>query len=29
MNGVVGVCVGLAWVEKPIGSMFWCVGWLC
>jgi hypothetical protein len=29
MDGVVGVCVRLAWVEKPIGCMLWRVGWLC
>jgi hypothetical protein len=25
MDGVVGVCVSLDWVEKPIGCMWWCV----
>jgi hypothetical protein len=29
MDGVVGVCVRLSWVGKPIGSMLWCVRWLC
>jgi hypothetical protein len=26
VDGVVGVCVWLVWVEKPIGCMVWCVG---
>jgi type IV secretory pathway TrbD component len=26
VDGVVGVCVGLVWVDNPIGCMVWCVG---
>jgi hypothetical protein len=29
MDGVVDVCVRLAWVKKPIDCMLWCVRWLC
>jgi hypothetical protein len=29
MDGIVGVCVRLSWLEKKIGSMMWCVRWLC
>jgi hypothetical protein len=26
VDGVVGVCVWLVWVDNPIGCMVWCVG---